>query len=285
MTDSDLDATLIRLVEAGLAEDIGPGDRTSEWTIDAGRTVGARVLAKEAGVVAGLAPARLAFARVDPEVEFVAHVVDGQSVEAGTGIIRLSGRARSILAAERLALNFLQHLSGIATLTRAYVDAVAGTGARILDTRKTTPGLRALEKAAVLAGGGTNHRFGLYDMVLIKENHIRSAGGIESAVRSVRARNLERLRVEVEATTRAEVEEALGAGVDRILLDNMSPEALRESVRIVRESGLPTETEASGGVTLGTVRAIADTGVDFISIGAITHSARALDLSLLVDDG
>ncbi len=285
MNGGDLDATLIRLVDAGLAEDVGPGDRTSEWTIDPGRVVGARVIAKQAGVVAGLAVARLTFARVDAGVEFVAQAMDGESVAPDTEIIHLSGRARSILAAERLALNFLQHLSGIATLTRAYVDAVAGTGARVLDTRKTTPGLRALEKAAVLAGGGTNHRFGLYDMVLIKENHIRSAGGIAEAVRSVRARNVDHLKVEVEATTRGEVEEALTAGVDRILLDNMSPGALRDSVRAVRDSGRPTETEASGGVTLATVRAIADTGVDFISVGAITHSAPALDLSLLVDDG
>jgi nicotinate-nucleotide pyrophosphorylase (carboxylating) len=183
-----------------------------------------------------------------------------------------------------VALNFLQRLSGVATLTQRYVQAVAGTGTRILDTRKTTPGLRALEKAAVRAGGGHNHRFGLFDMVMIKENHIAAAGGIAAAVEAVRTRNDRGLGVEVEVTDREELREALAAGVDRVLLDNMTAPELAAAVEMVRgHDGPRPETEASGGVSLDTVRAIASTGVDFISVGALTHSAPALDLSLLID--
>ena len=199
-------------------------------------------------------------------------------------MLRVSGSARAILTAERVALNFLQRLSGVATLTRAYVDAVAGTGVTILDTRKTTPGMRALEKQAVRAGGGSNHRFGLHDMILIKENHVAASGGIRNAVESVRRQNRLGLRVEIEARDLGEVEEAVSAGVDRILLDNMPLPMLRAAVAAVRGAdGSPTEIEASGGVNLATVRAIADTGVDFVSVGALTHSAPALDLSLLIE--
>lgn len=274
---------LLRLIEMGFAEDVGPGDRTSEWTIPRDRTVAARIVAKAPGVICGMEPARLTFARIDPTLRFEPYVDDGAAVSPGDLVLRLEGSARAILTGERLALNFLQRLSGVATLTRTYVDAVAGTGARILDTRKTTPGLRALEKHAVAAGGGVNHRFGLYDMVLIKENHIRAAGGIAAAVEAVRLRNHERLAVEVETTRPDEVRQAIDAGVDRILLDNMPVEMLLESVALVRASATPIETEASGGITLANVREVAETGVDWISVGALTHSAPALDLSLLVD--
>jgi nicotinate-nucleotide pyrophosphorylase (carboxylating) len=191
------------------------------------------------------------------------------------------GSARPILTAERTALNFLQRLSGVATTTRRYVDAVAGTGARVIDTRKTTPGMRALEKRAVLAGGGANHRAGLHDMVMIKDNHIAAAGGITAAVEAVRARNDRGLKVEVETTSLAEVEEALAAGVDRIMFDNMSVPLMMQCLERVRAAGGPRpETEASGGITLDTIPVIAMTGVDFVSVGAVTHSAPALDLSL-----
>jgi nicotinate-nucleotide pyrophosphorylase (carboxylating) len=190
------------------------------------------------------------------------------------------GSARSILTAERTALNFMQRLSGVATVTRTYVRAVEGTGARVIDTRKTTPGMRALEKAAVLAGGGANHRHGLHDMVMIKDNHIAAAGGITAAVEAVRARNDRGLRVEVETTSLAEVEEALRVGADRIMFDNMAPELMRQAVERVRAADPRPETEASGGITLESIRAAAETGVDFISVGALTHSAPSLDLSL-----
>jgi nicotinate-nucleotide pyrophosphorylase (carboxylating) len=274
---------IVQLVRAGLAEDVGPGDVTSEWTVPEDRTATARIIAKAPGVIYGLSPAGMAFAFVDPALGVQMLVKDGDPVSPGDVVLTLSGRARSILTGERLALNFLQQLSGVATLTRKYVEAIAGTGARILDTRKTTPGLRSLEKHAVKAGGGENHRFGLYDMVLIKENHIRAAGGITAAVEAVRRHNREGLKVEVETTNLSEVAEVLTLGVDRVLLDNMSLEMLCDAVALVRASGVQIGTEASGGVSLATVRAIAETGVDFISVGALTHSAPALDLSLLID--
>ena len=273
---------LARLVGAALAEDIGTGDRTTEWTVAAGRGVVAAVVAKANGVVAGTGLVPLVFASLDPGVAVELRVGDGDRVRNGQEVAHLDGPARAILTGERVALNFLQRLSGIATLTRAYVDAVQGTGARILDTRKTTPGLRALERAAVRAGGGQNHRFGLFDMVLIKENHIRAAGSISEAVAAVRRANREQLQVEVETTTLPEVREAVNAGVDRILLDNMTIERLSEAVAFIKGSSPSVKTEASGGVSLATVREIAGTGVDFISVGALTHSAPALDLSLLV---
>jgi nicotinate-nucleotide pyrophosphorylase (carboxylating) len=205
---------------------------------------------------------------------------DGTAVAPRDTVLRIEGSARSILTAERTALNFLQQLSGVATATRRYVDAVAGTGARVIDTRKTTPGMRLLEKAAVVAGGGANHRVGLYDMVMIKDNHIAAAGGIIAAVEAVRVRNDRGLRVEVETSTLAEVGEALAARVDRVMFDNMDPATMREAVALVAAADPRPETEASGGITLETIRAFAETGVDFISVGALTHSAPALDLSL-----
>ncbi len=273
--------TLVRLA---LAEDVGSGDWTTAWTLPPERAAAARVLAKTRGTVFGLAVARAVFAAVNPALTVEEVVSEGAAVQPAQLLLRVEGSARSILTAERTALNFLQRLSGVATLTRAYADAVAGTGATILDTRKTTPGMRALEKQAVRAGGGANHRFGLHDMVLIKENHIAAAGGIRSAVEAVRRRNRLGLRVEVEATSLDEVEEAVAAGVDRILFDNMPLPVLAAAVRTVQSAGAERiETEASGGIDLTTVRAVAETGVDFVSVGALTHSAPALDLSLLIE--
>ncbi len=272
------------LIEAALAEDVGPGDFTTLWTVPAVRRAHARIVAKARGVIAGSEVAVEVFRRVDPSLSVVVVAGEGTAVRAGDEVMRISGPARSILTAERTALNFLQQLSGVATVTRRYVDAIAGTGARVIDTRKTTPGMRWLEKAAVVAGGGANHRVGLYDMVMIKDNHIAAAGGITAAVQAVRARNDRGLRVEVETTDLGEVREALGAGVDRIMFDNMTPEAMREAVTLVRAAGdARPETEASGAITLETIRGYAETGVDFISVGALTHSAPALDLSLRLE--
>lgn len=270
------------LIRAALAEDVGPGDFTSLWTVPADREVEAHLIAKDVGTIAGMDVAAAVFREVDPSLRLTAHLGDGARIESGQEVMLIAGNARSILTAERVVLNFLQRLSGVATLARRYVDAVAGTGARILDTRKTTPGMRALEKAAVRAGGAENHRFGLHDMVLIKENHVAAAGGITAAVGAVARHNDRRLRVEVETRNLDEVREAVAVGVDRILFDNMPNDLLRQAVWIVTESEMLIEMEASGGVTLRTVRGIAETGVDFISVGALTHSAPALDLSLLI---
>lgn len=267
--------TVERVVLAALAEDIGAGDVTTEATVPADAVGSAELLVKEAGVVCGLSVAETAFRALDPELRFDALATDGGHLEAPAVVARLTGSERAILTAERVALNFLGRLSGIATLTRRYVDAVEGTGAAVLDTRKTTPGLRALEKDAVVAGGGRNHRFGLDDAVLIKDNHLRAAGSIAAAVTLVRAAT--DLPVEVECETLVQVGEALAAGVDAILLDNMTLEELQEAVALVDGRA---RLEASGGVTLETIRAIAETGVDEISVGALTHSARSLDVSL-----
>jgi nicotinate-nucleotide pyrophosphorylase (carboxylating) len=279
-----LDDSVHALVTAALEEDVGAGDWTTLWTVDPETTTSARIIAKAEGVIAGTEVAREVFRRIDPDLRVELVAGDGQPVKPQDVVMRLTGRAASILTAERVALNFLQRLSGTATATRRYVDAVRGTGAVILDTRKTTPGMRALEKAAVVAGGGRNHRFGLHDMVLIKENHIAAAGGIAAAVAGVKERNSAALAVEVEVTDLDEVRQALEAGVDRILLDNMNPETLRAAVELVREQGHAVSTEASGGVTLDSVREIAECGVDFVSVGALTHSAPSLDLSLLLGD-
>jgi len=230
---------------------------------------------KEPGVVCGLALVEAVFRALDPDVEVESLVGEGALVESGTAVVRVTGPLRAILTGERTALNFLARLSGIATLTRRYVEAVEGTGVAILDTRKTTPGLRALEKHAVVVGGGRNHRFGLDDGVLIKDNHLRVAGSILDAVG--RARAATHLPVEVECDTIAQVSEALDAGVETILLDNMTPDGLLAAVVLVKRRA---RLEASGGVTLENVRAIAETGVDEISVGALTHSARSLDVSL-----
>ena len=268
------------LVDLALTEDIGPGDITSLSTVAPGATAEGVMIAKQAGVISGIDVAAYVFERVDPEVIFIPKVANGTRVEAGQVIAALEGNARSVLAGERVALNLLQRLSGVATLTSEYVAAVAGTNASIVDTRKTTPGLRALEKAAVRDGGGRNHRLGLSDGVLIKDNHLAAIGGADRVTRAIglaKARAPHTAKVEVEVTTLAEAEEAAVAGADIIMLDNMSVVEMTEAVRIIAKRSL---VEASGGVRLDTVGAIAATGVDIISVGALTHSAPALDISL-----
>ena len=266
---------LERVAFAALAEDLGDGDVTTEATVDADATGSADLVVREPGVVCGLSVAEAVFRAVDSELRFERLVEEGASVAAGTAVARVAGPERAILTGERTALNFLARLSGIATLTRRYVDAVEGTGAAILDTRKTTPGLRALEKHAVATGGGRNHRFGLDDGVLVKDNHLRAAGSVASAVERLRAATP--LPIEVECDTLEQVSEALAAGAEAVLLDNMSPDQLRAAVALARGRA---RLEASGGVTLENVRAVAETGVDEISVGALTHSARSLDVSL-----
>lgn len=267
--------TLERIVQAALAEDVGVGDVTTDATVPADAVGTAELLVKEPGVVCGLEVAEATFRALDPDVRFEALADDGDSVEPPAVVARITGSQRALLTGERVALNFVGRLSGIATLTRRYVDAVDGTGASVLDTRKTTPGLRGLEKHAVACGGGRNHRFGLDDAVLIKDNHLRAAGSLRAAVELVREAT--ELPVEVECETLAQVGEALELGVDAILLDNMTPPQLRDAVALTRGRA---RLEASGGVTLETIRAIAETGVDEISVGALTHSARSLDVSL-----
>jgi nicotinate-nucleotide pyrophosphorylase (carboxylating) len=267
--------TLAGLVLATLAEDVGAGDVTTEATVPADALGTAELLVKEPGVVCGIGLAEAVFRNLDPDVHFEALVDDGDVVDGATTVAVVAGPLRAILTGERTALNFVGRLSGIATLTRRYVDSVAGTGVAILDTRKTTPGLRRLEKHAVACGGGRNHRFGLDDGVLVKDNHLRAAGSVGAAVERVRASTP--LPVEVECDTLAQVAEALDAKVDAILLDNMTADELVAAVALVRGRA---RLEASGGITLENVRAIAGTGVDEISIGALTHSARSLDVSL-----
>jgi nicotinate-nucleotide pyrophosphorylase (carboxylating) len=267
------------LVARALAEDVGPGDVTSEATVPAGTVARAAIVQKAPGVIYGLRPALLAFTLLDEGVAVEELGPEGEWREAGALVLRVRGDARALLAGERTALNFLARLSGIATMSARAVAALEGTGARVLDTRKTTPGLRTLEKAAVAAGGATNHRVGLFDAVLIKENHIAVAGGIAAAVAAARER-APGLLLEVEVGDPGEIEEALEAGAPRLLLDNMSMDELRAAV--VQVAGR-AQLEASGGVTLQTLRAAGATGVDFVSMGALTHSAPALDLSLIME--
>ena len=269
---------LAQTVATALAEDLGSGDVTTAATVPPEARARGLITQKAPGVVFGLDAAEQTFRALDPEASLRRLVGEGEWRERGP-VLEIEGRAAALLSAERTALNFLQRLSGVATLAARCVQAIDGTGARILDTRKTTPGLRALEKAAVAAGGATNHRAGLYDAILIKENHATIAGGVAAAVRLAREREPD-LPLEVEARNLDEVDEALAAGAPRILLDNMDPDQLRAAVAHV---GGRAEIEASGGVTLQTLRAVASTGVDFVSVGAITHSAPALDLSLLLE--
>lgn len=279
-SESVIDAMLSRDIEEcvrrALSEDIGSGDVTTQTIVPAGGLLKGNIVAKQEGIVAGLDVARATFLLLDDRVAFEPQVTEGAQVMRGTVLARVSGPARALLTGERTALNFLGRMSGIATLTRQFVDAVQGSSATILDTRKTAPGLRVLDKLAVSRGGGTNHRIGLFDMVLIKDNHIDFAGSITAAVRRVRAAGTG-LEIEVEARTLKHVEEALGLGVERILLDNMDIETVREAVRMNRRRA---KLEASGNVTLDNIREIAETGVDSISIGALTHSAKVFDVSL-----
>ena len=272
------------LVARALAEDLGEGDVTSEATVPEEATARARIVQKEPGVVFGLAVVAEAMRQCG--VEHVDNlVVEGQwREEVPAEVLLASGSARALLAAERTAINFLGHLSGIATLTARYAEAVVGTGTTILDTRKTTPGLRRLEKAAVAVAGGINHRIGLYDAILIKENHIAAAGGLAKAVHAARTAQPE-MAIEVEVRDLDEAAYALGMGVDRLLLDNMSPKAMREAVALRNEETgeSAVSLEASGGITLENVREVAETGVEFISIGALTHSAPTLDFSMLLE--
>lgn len=285
------------LVRAALNEDIGRGDLTAQATVPADRRAEARILAKQHSIVAGLPLAERIFRQLDANIDFRAELTEGEEARAGATLVYISGNARAIVTAERTALNFLTHLCGVATLTRQFVDAIAGTRARIRDTRKTLPLLRALEKYAVRMGGGSNHRFGLYDAILIKENHIAACGSVSEAVRRARERAdaampqmtayesfqpPQKIEVQVEVRNEHELREALRAGAESVLLDNLSPEEARALVRIARSEGRCL-IEVSGGVTLANVRAFAEAGPDYIAVGAITHSAPAADLSLLIE--
>ncbi len=268
-----------KLIEEALFEDIGPGDITSEAVIPDEASSTADIIAKQDLVLAGVLIAREVFRKLDPWVQFTPLAHDGSRVQSGSIIAQVQGRTRMLLAGERVALNIMQHLSGIATTTSRFVDALKGSRAEILDTRKTLPGLRALEKYAVRMGGGRNHRFGLYDGILIKDNHIKAAGGIIKAMAGIRKKVHPLLKIEVEVKTLDEVREAMAAGATMILLDNMTPALMKQAVGIVGERVL---VEASGNVTLDTVKAIAETGVDFISSGSLTHSAPAADISMKI---
>lgn len=270
---------LHRLIRLALDEDIGAGDVTTETVLNGRETGKAQAVAKANMVLAGIDVFRETFLTLDPDVQWIDCLEDGREIKRGEILAELSGKLAGILTAERTALNFLQRMSGIATATRRYVQAIAGTRARILDTRKTAPGLRILDKYAVRVGGGVNHRFALYDGVLVKDNHIAAAGGIGPAVERARRAVPHTLKIEVEVKNIDEIRAALAAGADAIMLDNMTIEAMSEAVRLI-SGRLPVE--ASGNVTLANVRQIAETGVDFISVGALTHSVAAADISLRV---
>lgn len=268
------------IIQTALREDIHTGDLTTQAVVPQLRPATARLIAKEEMIVAGMAVASRVFSLLDTSIVFESCCQDGQCLGKGTLLARISGDAAQLLQGERVALNLLQRMSGIATLTARYVTAVAGTNARIVDTRKTTPGLRILEKYSVRVGGGINHRTGLYDGILIKENHIVAAGGITEAIRRARAYIPHTLKIEIETETIDQVQEALDASADIIMLDNMDCGTMRHCVELIGGRAL---VEASGGVNLDTVRAIAETGVNIISVGALTHSARAMDISMLLD--
>lgn len=266
-----------QLIEGFFKEDIGPGDITTNAIFSSNDRCEARIVAKENGIIAGIGVAKRIFQKLDAEASFSHSINDGDHIESGQEILRIKALVRAVLSGERLALNLLQRMSGIATATSKYVDALKGFNTNILDTRKTAPGLRVLDKYAVLAGGGQNHRFGLYDAVLIKDNHIKSAGSIKNAVDMVRSKNGNKFKIEVETSNLDEVKEALDSEVDIIMLDNMTTSMMKEAVLVVDKKVL---TEASGGITLDGIAKIADTGVDYISVGALTHSVQALDISL-----
>jgi nicotinate-nucleotide pyrophosphorylase (carboxylating) len=272
---------LTALVRSALEEDVGPGDATTAATVDPDLRARGLIAQKAPGVIYGLRAAELAFTLLEPRARVEYLTAEGSWREQGGQVMSIEGPARALLTAERTALNFLSHLSGVATMAARAVRAVEGTGARVLDTRKTIPGLRALEKAAVAAGGAGNHRMGLYDAILIKENHIAAAGGIEQAITRARAGSPDlAASLQVEVRSREEIEQALAAGAPRLLLDNMDDAQLRAAVAQV---GGRAQLEASGGVTLQTLRARAETGIEWISMGALTHSAPALDLSLILE--
>jgi nicotinate-nucleotide pyrophosphorylase (carboxylating) len=268
------------IIHRALEEDLGDGDITTLSTVPARSVLQGTFIAKESGIIAGLEVVLETLRYLDPRIKFTAHVSDGERITKGTVLATVRGNGRAILVAERTALNFFQRMSGIATTTRSYVDAVRSTKAIIVDTRKTAPGLRLLDKMAVRIGGGQNHRFGLYDMALIKENHIAATGGITQAVARVRAMDKKKRPIEVEVRNQDELSEALKLNVDRILLDNMTLDRLHDAVWLTKGK---TKLEASGNVSLESVHAIAATGVDIISVGKLTHSVRALDISFLIE--
>jgi len=294
-----LEAIALQLVQFALSEDVGTGDITTLNSIPAGVGARAVIVTREDGVAAGVDVARLTFHEAEPRLKFRPLVQDGERLKAGAALAQVTGEVGGILKAERTALNFLQRMCGVASLTRRFVDAVAGTGATILDTRKTTPGLRYLEKYAVQCGGGANHRFALWDMYLVKDNHIRAAGGVTAAIERILRTRHGDLLLEVEVESLDQLREALRPEVDRILVDNRPPEEVRRAVEAAdawcaeHPSDSPRrrpdarrwpELEVSGGITLATARAYAETGVDYLSIGALTHSAPALNLSLEIEE-
>ena len=276
-----IDDKIKHLIELALSEDIGKGDLTSEAAIEENLKAKGIIVAKEEGVIAGLEIAKMVFHQLDPNLVFESSFEDGNKVMKKEKVATLKGKVKSILSGERTALNFLQRLSGIATLTSKYLEKIKDTQVKILDTRKTTPGLRALEKYAVKMGGGENHRMGLFDMILIKENHIKAVGNISKAIQNAKTKYPNE-RIEVETKNLEEVKEATSSGADWIMLDNMSIEEIKKAVKVIRSSQKEIKIEASGGVNLNNVREIALTGVNFISVGALTHSAPALDFSLLL---
>ncbi|WP_310551940.1 carboxylating nicotinate-nucleotide diphosphorylase [Paenibacillus glufosinatiresistens] len=271
---------LVQSIRGWLQEDVGSGDVTTRTTIPAGHQSKGIIHAKEDGVICGVPIAELVFEIVDPGLSFTAHVQDGQSIAKGTVIAEVEGSTHAILTGERLALNLMQRLSGIATRTQMFVQALEGLPTRLVDTRKTTPGHRMLEKYAVRIGGGGNHRFGLYDAVMIKDNHIKGAGGIAQAVSRARANIPHTMTIEVETENLDQVQEALEAGADIIMLDNMPPALMSEAVARIKAAAPRVKTEASGNVSLETVRSIAESGVDIISVGRLTYSFNSLDISL-----
>ena len=264
-------------ISNALREDIGPGDLTTEALIQPDIEGKAELIAKEPLILAGIEVAREVFHQVNQDINFLGRHPDGEDLSSSTVIATISGPLRSLLTAERVALNLLQRLSGIATLTRQYVNGIEGTKAKIVDTRKTTPGLRALEKYAVRIGGGKNHRFGLFDGILIKDNHIAAVGSLTEAVKKAREKAPHTLKIEVETENLDQVREAISAGAEIIMLDNMDIETMKEAVKLINGKAL---IEASGGINLNNVRQVAETGVDLISVGAITHSARSMDISM-----
>jgi len=277
--DAELSSEIRSYIRAALAEDVGTGDVTTEAIVPADGKTSAQIVAKQSGIIAGLDVAAAVFSFLDEDMTFLPRVGEGSAVETGAVVAELFGSARALLTGERTALNFLGRMSGIATLTRQFVDMVDGTRAKILDTRKTAPGLRATDKLAVRRGGGQNHRYGLYDMILIKDNHIDYAGSLAQAVTKARAAE-GKLEIEVECRSLENVEEALALDVNRIMLDNMIVDEMKEAVELTAGRA---KLEASGNVSLQTVRAIAETGVDFISVGALTHSPPVFDVSLRVE--
>ena len=266
-----------KIISRALKEDVGTGDITSNLIIPRNKTAKAFILAKEEGVIAGLQVAKSVFYKLDKNIRWKNLVMEGEFVSAGTKIAEMKGPYRALLTGERTALNFLQRMSGIASITLKYVEQLSDLKTKILDTRKTVPGLRLLDKYSVKKGAGTNHRIGLYDMVLIKDNHIKAAGSISEAVKQVRGKLNKKIKIEVETASLDEVKEALNSGADIIMLDNMSIKQMKDAVKIINGKA---KVEASGGVDINSVRMIAETGVDYISVGALTHSVKALDIGM-----